>query len=64
MAIESVTQRMDAIDDPMANRALIAILTAIQSDLAALKTSLNTHTHPSSPAVATVGTMGTLNTTT
>lgn len=62
MAQESIAVRCDAIDDPQASRAMIALLTSILTDLTALMTAHNTHQHAALNAVPSVALMGNLNT--
>lgn len=60
---ESISQRTDAIDDPMSNRAMYALLQSMLTDMNALKTAHNTHQHAALNAAPAVGLVGNFNTT-
>ena len=65
---ESINIRTNAIPDDLTAQELQLLLTSILTDLAALRTALNAHTHGSitvgsgTSGVANASTMGTLNT--
>lgn len=59
---ESISQRTDAIDDPMSNRAMYALLQSILTDMNAIKLAHNTHQHTAAPTPPTV-LVGNFNTT-
>lgn len=65
---ESIKQRMANIPDSITDRELRALLVSILTDLTALRTAVNTHTHggittgAGTSGVANAATMGTLNT--
>ena len=65
---ESINIRTNAIPDDMTAQELQLLLSSILTDLAALRTALNAHTHggittgAGTSGVANASTMGTLNT--
>jgi hypothetical protein len=65
---ESINQRMAAVPDLLTSDEIRQLLNSVLTDLAALRTALNAHTHggitagSASSGVASVSTMGTLNT--
>ena len=65
---ESISVRMAKLPDILTSRELRPLLESILTDIAALKTAVNTHTHggvtagAASTDVADAATMGTLNT--
>ena len=65
---ESISQRMPKVPDELTSREIYALLQSILTDLTALKTAMNAHTHGGITAgsgtsgVANASTMGTLNT--
>jgi hypothetical protein len=66
---ESISQRMPKVPDQLTSREIYALLQSVLTDLAALRTALNAHTHggittgSGTSGVANASTMGTLNTT-
>jgi hypothetical protein len=66
---ESISQRMPKVPDELTSREIYALLQSVLTDLAALRTALNAHTHggittgSGTSGVANASTMGTLNTT-
>lgn len=66
---ESIDVRMSKVPDLLTSREIRQLFDSILTDLAALKTAINTHTHDgvtagsASTGAADAGTMGTLNTT-
>jgi len=69
MATESIKARCGKVPEQLSAIEMQALLQSILVDLAALRTALNAHTHggvtvgAGSTGVASVATMGTLNTT-
>jgi hypothetical protein len=66
MAVESIAQRVNNIQDPETARSILALLGSIVTDLATLKAAHNSHVHVVSGAATTTlssGTVGNLNTT-
>ena len=65
---ESINQRSTFISDDFAANELRALLQSMLTDITALKTAINTHTHggittgAGTSGVANAATMGTLNT--
>jgi hypothetical protein len=65
---ESISQRMVFIPDDLTSQEIYALLQSILTDLTALKTAMNAHTHggittgSGTSGVANASTMGTLNT--
>ena len=65
---ESISQRMPKVPDELTSREIYALLQSILTDLTALKTAMNAHTHggittgSGTSGVANASTMGTLNT--
>ena len=65
---ESILVRTSKVPDILTMREVAALFNSILTDLAAIKTSINTHTHggvtvgAGSTGVANVAPMGTLNT--
>lgn len=65
---ESISQRTVFIPDDLTSQEIYALLQSILTDLTALKTAMNAHTHGGITAgsgtsgVANASTMGTLNT--
>lgn len=65
---ESINQRSNFISDDFAANEIRALLQSMLTDITALKTALNSHTHggittgSGSSGVANAATMGTLNT--
>ena len=65
---ESISQRMPKVPDELTSREIYALLQSILTDLTALKTAMNAHTHggvttgAGTSGVANASTMGTLNT--
>ena len=65
---ESIGQRMPRVPDELTSREIYPLLQSILTDLAALRTALNAHTHggittgAGTSGVANASTMGTLNT--
>ena len=65
---ESISQRMPKVPDELTSREIYALLQSILTDLTALKTAMNAHTHggittgSGTSGVANAATMGTLNT--
>jgi hypothetical protein len=66
---ESINQRMAAVPDLLTSDEIRQLLNSVLTDLAALRTALNAHTHggittgSGTSGVANASTMGTLNTT-
>lgn len=66
---ESINTRMVKVPDELTSREIRTLLQSILTDLAAIKTAINTHTHSgvtagaASTGAANANTMGTLNTT-
>lgn len=67
-APESISQRIDAIDDPATQRAMSALFNSFLTDINTLKAAHNTHIHTSTGATAdttvpkAAGLVGNLNT--
>lgn len=65
---ESISQRLVFLPDDLTSQELYALLQSILTDLTALKTAMNAHTHggittgSGTSGVANASTMGTLNT--
>ena len=65
---ESINQRMAAVPDLLTSDEIRQLLKSVLTDLAALRTALNAHTHggittgSGTSGVANASTMGTLNT--
>lgn len=65
---ESISQRMVFVPDDLTSQEIYALLQSILTDLTALKTAMNAHTHggittgSGTSGVANASTMGTLNT--
>lgn len=65
---ESINQRMAKVPDLLTSRELKALFESILTDIEALKTAINAHTHDGvttggdSTGAADAGTVGTLNT--
>jgi hypothetical protein len=65
---ESISQRMPKVPDQLTSREIYALLQSVLTDLTALKTAMNAHTHggittgSGTSGVANASTMGTLNT--
>jgi len=65
---ESINQRMAAVPDLLTSDEIRQLLNSVLTDLAALRTALNAHTHGGSTTcsgtsgAANASTMGTLNT--
>ena len=65
---ESINQRMAAVPDLLTSEEIRQLLNSVLTDLAALRTALNAHTHggittgSGTSGVANASTMGTLNT--
>ena len=65
---ESINQRMAAVPDLLTSDEIRQLLNSVLTDLAALRTALNAHTHggittgSGTSGVANASTMGTLNT--
>ena len=65
---ESINQRTNYVADDLTGNEMRALLQSILTDLAALRTALNAHTHggittgAGTSGVANASTMGTLNT--
>ena len=65
---ESINQRMVAVPDLLTSDEIRQLFNSVLTDLAALRTSLNAHTHggittgSGTSGVANASTMGTLNT--
>jgi GpV Apex motif len=65
---ESINQRINYVPDDLTGNELRALLQSVLTDLAALRTALNAHTHggvttgAGTSGAANASTMGTLNT--
>ena len=68
MATESINVRLNFVPDDLTGNELRALLQSILTDLTALRTAMNAHTHggittgAGTSGVANAATMGTLNT--